>query len=361
MRKNHVFRPQVSEILEPRAVPSMAGVPVATGIQGIFVILPKQVSPTNPQVQAAFTAFDQSYIRAVDTLLSSTGPNGLVVPSSSSRMAFVSAIEESLQTFAEQLVLSLGTGSTTTTTTTGSTTTTTTTTTGSTTSAAASQVVSAVVGGGSNSLQSQLLGLSIAQIASQVPNASAGSGASNQALVPNVVNTAEQVRPTTVIPVTEAVGTASSTTDAGSTTNPSSPSTKAADDVRSLFGTFLNDYFKAVQGTLLATGSNGQVSPQANRAAFDAKVNQALQSLQSSLSASLARYPATSGLGPQIQSAIEGNGASSLKGQLASLATPQAAQAAVVRNFTLGSTQAIAQALAAITGDVAKVMAPAGP
>jgi hypothetical protein len=362
MRKNHVFRPQVSEILEPRAVPSMAGVTVPTGIEGISVTLPKQISLTNPQVQAAFTAFDQSYIQAVDTLLATTGPNGLVV-TSSSRAAFVSSIEESLQTFAQALVASLGTTSTSTTTTTTapvSTTTPTTTTPSLSHSAVAKQVVSAIVGGGSTSLESQILALSIEQIESQVPTTLTASGTSNQALVPIVVSTAEQVRPTTVVPVAETAGPESST-DLGSTLGSSSSSSKAGEDVRSAFGGFLNDYFKAVQGTLMAAGSNGQVNPSTNRAAFDVKVNQSLQSLETALTASLARYPATSGLGPQIQSAIEGNGPSSLKTQLASLATPQGAQATVVRNFTQASAQAIDQALAAISGDIAKLMGPAGP
>ena len=345
MRKDHVFRPQLTETLEPRAVPSMAGVTVETGIPGVTVTLPKQVSLTNPQVRAAFTAFDQSYYRAADALLSTAGPDGLIV-STNGQAAFVRSIEDSSQILIEQLVQSLGTPST------GSTTS---------TSVVAAQVVAAIVGG-SNSLESQLLGLSLAQIESQVPNASATSGGSNQALVPNVVTTAEQVRVTNRVPVAEAVGPATAASDLASTAkSPASPSPKAADDVRSAFGNFLNDYFKAVQGTLLAPGSAGQVSPQANRAAFDAKVNQSLQSLETSLSASLGRYPATSGLGPQIKSALEGNGPSSLKAQLANLATPQGAQSAVVRDFTLGSTRAIAQALAAIGGDVAKLVGPAGP
>jgi hypothetical protein len=341
MRTNHAFRPQLTEILEARAVPSMAGVTVATGIHGISVTLPKQVSLTNPQVQAAFKAFDQSYIQAVDTLLSTAGPNGLVV-SSTSLATFDSTIEQSLQALAKQLVLSLNAGST-----------------GSTTSPAASQIVSAIVGG-SNSLESQLLGLSLAQLQASVPGALGASGGSSTGLVPNAVTTAEQVRVPVRVPEAEEVGTSPSTDTALSPTT-TSPSTQAADDVRSAFNSFLGDYFKAVQGTLLAPGSTGQVNTQANRAAFNAKVDQALQSLQTTLAASLGRYPATSALGPQIKSAIEGAGASSLKGQLANLATPEGAQATVVRNFTLGSTRAIAQALASIGADVAKVMAPAGP
>jgi hypothetical protein len=341
-KKNHAFRPQLTEILEPRAVPSMAGVTVPTGIPHISVTLPQQVSLANPQVQAAFTAFDKSVFQAIDVLLTTVGPNGLVVPSNN-RAAFNATIEASVTTLAEQLVLSLNSTST-----------------GSTNSAVANQIVAAIVGGGANSLESQLLALSLEDIGVQVPNPSTSSTSSTQALVPNMVSTAEQVRPTTVIPVAEAVGT-STTTDRASTANPLPPSTNAANDVRSAFGNFLNDYFKAVQGTLLAPGSNGQVNPQANRAAFNTKVNVAIQSLETTLSSSLSRYPAVSGLAPRIQSAIEGDGPGSLKGQLANLATPQGAQATVVRDFTLQSTQAIAQALSLISGDVTKLMRPAGP
>ena len=112
---------------------------------------------------------------------------------------------------------------------------------------------------------------------------------------------------------------------------------------------------------LLAPSTGGQVAPAANRAAFDARVAQSLQSLQVRLSAALAANPATSAIKSQVLTTIAGDGATSLKGQLAGLATPQAAQASVVRDFTLGSTRAIAQALALIGGDLAKAVAPAGP
>ena len=364
MSKNHVFRPQVSEILESRAVPSLAGVTLATGIHGISVTLPQQVSLSNPQVQAAVTSFDQSYIEAVDTLLASNETSGLV-PTPSSRATFVSTIEESLETLAEQIVASLGTTATTTgstSTTTGSTSTTTTTgstTTGSTTTTAAKQVVTAIVGGGSTSLESQILALSIEQLESQVATTTTTTTSTNQGVVPTVVSTAEQVRTKSVVPELASVES-SSLTDLGSSTG-SSASSQASDAVRSAFGGFLNDYFKAVRGTLLAAGSNGQVNPSSNRAAFNVQVDQSIHSLDLALTASLARFPATSGLGPQIQSALEGNGASSLKTQLASLATPEAAQGTIVREFTLASTRVIAQVLATVSGDVAKLIGAAGP
>ena len=346
MRKDQVFRPQLTEILEPRAVPSMAGVTLATHIPGITVTLPSQVSPANPQVKAAFATFDQSYIRAVDTILLAPGPDGLVVPSNN-RAAFVTAIEKSLHTFAEQLVLSLGTGSTTPA--------------GSGTGGRTARRSRRRSSAGRTAWRPSCWGCRSRRSRLSVPNTSAGSGASTQALVPNAVTTAEQIRVTNRVPVAESVGPATTGADTTSSTSPSSPSTKAADDVRSAFGNFLDDYFQSVQGVLLAPGSNGQVNPQANRAAFDAKVAQSLQSLETQLTASLGRYPATSSLGPQIRAAIEGAGASSLQGQLANLATPQGAQAAVVRDFTLGSARTIAQALSLINGDDSKLVGPARP
>ena len=335
MRKHHAFRPRVSEILEPRAVPSAAGVATPTGILGITVTLPGQVSTSNPRVQAAFAAFDQSYIRAVDTVLLAPGPDGLVVPLRN-RAAFDSAVEQSLNTLARQLIQTLGNTST--------------------SSTAADQVASAILGGGSNSLEGRLLALSTAAIGLQVPGTSTTADGSSQALVANVVTTAEQVRPTHRVPVVEGVLPSTIAADAASAT----PSSKVAEDVRSAFGNFLNDYFKAVQGVLLAPGAGGQADPQAHRANFDARVDQALRSLETRLSSTVGRYPATSALGPQVRSAIEGNGAGSLKTQLANLATPGGPQAAIVRDFTLGSTRAIAQALSLINGDVSRLLGPAG-
>ena len=336
MRQHPAFRPRALESLEARAVPSVAGVTVPTGIPGLSVTLPRQVSLANPQVQAAFTAFDRSYVRAVDSILFAAGPDGLVVPSNN-RAAFVAAIERSLETFAEQLVASLGTTST-----------------PASPSGANLEVTSAIVGG-VDDLEARLLALSLAQFQLSVPNPSTHPAGPAHPAVPNVVDTALVVRPTTRVPVAESTGPASTGADAMSTAvGASRPSSKAESDVRSAFNVFLNDYFRAVQGVLLAPGQGGQTNPPARRADFDARVAQSLRSLEASLTASLARDPATSGLGPQVLAALEGAGPAGLKGQLAGLATPEATQAAVVREFTLGSTRLIARALAIITGDVAR-------
>ena len=338
MRTHRAFRPWLSEVLEPRAVPSTSGVATPTGVLGITVTLPAQVSPSNPRVQAAFAAFDRSYIRAVDTILLAPGADGLVVPLRN-REAFDASVERSLEALAGQLILSLNPATT------------------PADSAAASQVVSAIVGDGANSLESQLLALPTTAIGLQVPGASTTANGPAAALVPIVVDAAEQVRPTNRVPVAEAAGP--STTPANPTSMSTSPS-KASGDVRSAFNNFLNDYFKAVQGVLLAPVDGGRVDPPARRADFDARVDQALRSLGTRLSSTLTLDPATSTLGPRVVSTIEGAGAGSLKSRLASLATPDASEAAVVRDFTLGSTRAIAQALSMIAGDVAKLLGPAG-
>ena len=334
MRKLPAFRPWLAEILEDRAVPSVAGVTLPTGLPGISVTVPAQVPVDSPQVQAAIAAFDASYIRAVDALLTTPGPDGLVVPSNN-QPAFLKAVEQSLATLAEQLVLSLDAGSTSTT--------------GGATGMAASQVYSAILGG-PNSLEAELLSLSAASAQLQVPNTSATNGTSATTPVANVVTTAEQVRTTLRVPVAESTGGSSSVATGPVSSSLGSP---AVGEVRSAFNNFLNDYFKAVQGVLLTpTGGAGAANPQARRAAFDAEVGQALRALESRISATLVRDQATSGLAPRVLAVVGGDGPSSLKGRLANLATPEAAQASIVRAFTLGSTRAIARALAQITGDL---------
>jgi hypothetical protein len=336
MRPLRSFRPRVSDNLEARAVPATLGVVVPSGVLGLNVTLPTQVPVQSPEVQAAFTAFDQSYINAVDNILLAPNANGLIVPSAN-RTSFNSAIDQSLETLAEQLVQSVGTTST---------------------STVNDQVVAAIVGSSPTSLESQLSALSTTTIQLNLANVTSTGTSVSPTVVANVVTTAEEIRATSPVPVAESVDPATVTTSPASTSSTSStPSTKAANDVRSAFGNFLNDYFQAVQNTLMAPSPTGQVNPSANRAAFDAKVDQALQTLETRLSTTLASSPSTTGLASQVQAAIEGNNASSLKSQLAQLTTPAGNEAAVVRSFTLGSTQAIAQALSLISGDLAKAFA----
>ena len=335
MRKHRALRLRGVESLEPRAVPAatVVGVTIPTGLPGISVTLPSQVPVDSPQVKAAFVAFDQSFLNAVDNVLLAPGPNGLVVPSAN-RAAFDAAIENSLDLLATALLQSLGNTSA--------------------TSPAAAQISDAITGGGSNSLESQIQALSTEAIEvalPPIPNLVTVS--ESQTVVPLTVATAELVRPTLRPPVSSEDLATNLVADP---TSAASSSSRAANDIRSAFNNFLNDYFKAVQGVLLAADANGQVDPQAHRAAFDARVNQALQSLDLRLSATIVHYPAASPLAPQVQSAIGGAGAASLKSRLSGLATPDGPQAAVVRDFTLGSTKAIARALSLISGDVTKLL-----
>ena len=338
MRMTTSFRPRIADLLESRAVPATIGVVTPTGLPGLSVTLPSQVDVTSAPVQAAFQAFDQSYIRAVDTILLAQGTDGLVVPSRN-LAAFDQAVEASLQSLAEQLVLSLNPTTTTATT--------------------RGQVTAAIVGDDATSLESQLLARGVSAAALALPNVTSVANPAPLTAVPNVVTTAEQVRPTFRVPVAEGIGTAIPLTLSGPTSAGDATPAGVSAGVRSAFGNFLNDYFKAVQGVLLAPGANGQPNPAARRADFDAQVARSLQGLDARISTTLGRDPATSALGPQVQSAIEGADAASLRARLATLATPTTSQAAV-RDFTLGSTRAIAQALALIGGDVAKLLGPAG-
>ena len=332
------YRPRIADLLEARAVPAMIGVVTPTGLPGLSVTLPSQVDATSASVRAAFRAFDQSYTRAVDTILLTQGTDGLVVPARN-LAAFDKAVEASLQSLAEQLILSLNPTTTTATT--------------------SGQVTAAIVGNDATSLESQLLARGVSAAALALPNVTSVANPAPLTAVPNMVTTAEQVRPTFRVPVTEGLGTAIPLTLSGPTSTGDATPSGVSGGVRSAFGNFLNDYFQAVQGVLLAPGANGQPDPGANRADFDARVTRSLQALEARLSTTLGRDPATSALGPRVQSAIEGADAASLRARLATLATPTASQAAV-RDFTLGSTRAIAQALALIGGDVAKLQGPVG-
>jgi len=349
MRPQHAFRPRIDEILESRAVPSAAGIATPTGIFGITVSLPPQVPTDSPRVQAAFAAFDQSFLRAVDNVLYAPGPDGRVTPSAN-RSAFNAAVEQSLETLAQQLIQvlenPLAPGSPTTPTTTNS--------------ATESQVVEAIIGTSQSSLESQLLALATSSLSLTTPLSTHTGESSAASLVPNVVTTAELVRPTNRVPVAEGLFPSNSLATP-STSSASSDALQASREIRSAFGGFLSDYFKAVQGVLLVPDASGRIDTLANRAAFDARVSQALLSLESGLASAASRSPVTRGLTPHLQAAIGGDAATSLKSQLATLPTPANPQAAMVREFTLSSTQAIAQALALINSDLSRLLDPANP
>lgn len=342
MKIHRAFRPRVLEFLEDRAVPSVAGLSAPAGIStpaGVFnlsVTLPPQVRVGSPPVAAAFAAFDASVERSVEVLLLAPGPGGTVDPSAN-RAAFNRAVVGALDTLAADLVRSLGDTST------------------SAGSAAASRVVSAIVGDGPGSLENQILALATASIRAVAIPVPVHLTPPTPTPLTTFVDTAEQVRPTLRPPV--APGDVAPPSTVGDLA--ASPSAGATQGVRSAFGDFLKDYFRAVDGVLLAAGPDGRVAPGAHRADFDAQVDRALERLGGELTATLGRHPAASSMVPKVLRAVEGDGPDSLRSRLGALPTPAGPQAATVRDFTLGSTRAVAGILAMISDDVARLLRPA--
>jgi predicted TIM-barrel enzyme len=334
LRKHRVFRPQVSELLEARTVPSMAGVTSTATLLGISVSLPSQVPIGSPKVQAIINTFDQSYEQAVESVLLAPGPGGSI-NLAANRPAFDAAVVKALDTLATDLVQTLGNVAP--------------------TSAVATQVVDAITGNSPNSLESQLLALPTQAIESTTTIVSASIPLVHGTPVPLVtfVGSAEQARPMTRVPVAQAAPSVGQEIG-GLTTG---ASTDAAQEIRKAFGAFLDDYFQAMKAVLLAN-QGGTVNPQATRADFDAHVSKALQALGGSLSGTLSRYPAAWGLASQIRESIASDQAASLKSQLKGLPTPAGPQAAIVRDFTMGSIKLVADALSMITGNVSQALNP---
>src|SRR5690348_8735263 len=86
MSRRRAFRPQVSEYLEDRVVPSPAGASQATVVLGRTVPSLPQL-PDGDRVRAAFDDFVRGYTRAVQLVLLAPGPDGSVNPSAN-RAAF---------------------------------------------------------------------------------------------------------------------------------------------------------------------------------------------------------------------------------------------------------------------------------
>jgi hypothetical protein len=138
-----------------------------------------------------------------------------------------------------------------------------------------------------------------------------------------------------------------------------SASSQAVQDIRDAFTTFLNDYFQAVRSVFPGASQDGQIDTLADRCTFDAEVDDALQVLDGRLSDivnSVSSNPASSTLTVGICAAILGDGPDSLKSQLAVLPTPAGSQETLLREFTLGTFQAVAGVLALIAGDVAQIL-----
>jgi hypothetical protein len=131
--------------------------------------------------------------------------------------------------------------------------------------------------------------------------------------------------------------------------------TQAIRDVQSAFSGFLTTYFTAVKDVLLAADASGTSNPTANRSAFDNQVNKTLQALSDRLSRDLANVPAASALTARVKDAVIGDNPASLASRLPALPTPAGPEAALVREFTLGSFRTITNVFALISGDISKV------
>jgi hypothetical protein len=119
------------------------------------------------------------------------------------------------------------------------------------------------------------------------------------------------------------------------------------------FATFLQSYSAAVDSILLAPDADGTINPSANRAAFDAAVEQALETLANDLVASLGSVSPSSPLATQVVVAILGDSPDSLKSQLMALSTTAIEQGASARTVVADATQATRQASALVADLIA--------
>ena len=317
MRKQAGFRPRVAEALEERVVPSRAGVSAA-------------VAPASPQtaltarIRGAFSDFEQSLIQAINV--------DLVLPAYSGAAAFGSStqalalpLQQGLTTLARDLARVLGETPA--------------------EAAVAGQVRQAILGPARDSLRSRLDALTTASV-EQGASIYGYTNAVRQAIA-EVFARVNQEALAALPAVAAPAGTAA-------TQAPAPSSAKAVQGVRAAFASFLDAGLVAVHHTLLAPRTDGTVDPAANRPAFDARVDAALQALAAGLAADLGHSPAVAALAARTQAAIVGDGPDSLRGRLAALPTPTGAQPAQVRAFTLATTRTIGQALAQVAGDVAR-------
>jgi hypothetical protein len=334
----------MSDPLESRWVPS-ASVVSPTSIVGYTVSLPTQLA-TNAQAQSQLAAFAQTFEQDVQQILLAPQSNGAINPAAN-RDAFNAAVIQAIDNLNASLIQDLGTTSSTPTS--SPTTTITTTPTGPSSfipSTSQSQVATALVGKTPTSLENQILATPTTVLAGNGTQGSSTTAGSAPTPIPLTVST-------TITPTkgssTPAVGQSlPATSSLGGPSSDSTSTVAAAPAVRAAFGSFLQEYFKAVESDLLA--NPGQ--PQANRAAFDAKVSQALQTLNSQIAASLGAS-AGSNSAARISQALTGWNANSLQSRLLAQPTPVTTQASQVRAFTLGSSQAVAEVLATIMAELA--------
>jgi hypothetical protein len=337
MRRRRAFTPQVWDVLEDRAVPSLAAVAPPPILVGQTVALSPQVRDSS-QVHAAFDEFARSYFSAVNAILLAPDHGGVVDPAAN-RPAFDAAVKHALETLAQRVVASLGDSST------GSNLT--------------MQVVDAILGDGAGSLESQLMALStsaiegIADAAESIPANATESIQQAATRVSAIIDSPTAVAPAVAQAQAEAVATASTRIPDDAPT--AVELSKALPQAREAFGAFLGDYYRAVRDVLLATGADGIADASAARQRFDARVDASLKLLVDTVSRELESASAPTTSMDRVRAAIEEPGTGTLETQLASLATPENLEAATVRAFTIDAFRAVTSVFSLLAGDLAAI------
>jgi hypothetical protein len=131
---------------------------------------------------------------------------------------------------------------------------------------------------------------------------------------------------------------------------PLPPPLEGSPQVQQAFAVFTQFYVQAVDDVLLAPGPNGSVDPAANRAAFDAAVSQALDTLAGNLVSVLGNVPLNSPAVSEVIDTIIGADAGSLESLLMAQSTASIEQAAAAGTPGAVLLPAIGQALARLTG-----------
>jgi hypothetical protein len=331
VRTLRAFRAVGFEPLEDRVVPTVLSSPVL--FEPSFAI-PAQVQNLQ-SVRVAFDTFMTQYVQAFDRVLLAPAPDGSVNPAAN-RAAFDQRVDQDLIQLDNAIVSAISTSNL------------------PNSQALIAQVQSAIVGDSAQSLQSRLAAL-------PTPPTSPGTQATTVLAatqnLSQIIRTVESLFPSTpratnVPSGMELITKPLSTTRTPETTQ-SSASVLLTHKVRQAYTSFLQSYFHAVQDVLLAPGADGTINPVANRAAFDARVNTSLNSLNGAISSAFGKTPQASPVVAKVQQVLVGPGANSLEAQLKALPSPASAQGQPLTLFGLDSTRAIGSSLALMMGDVA--------
>lgn len=311
MRKTQTFRPTGGEVLEDRTVPS-------GGLDGIFGGLIGSVPAQDArQVAQAFATFERTYSQDVRTILLPSGTTDFTA----SRQAFDKAIGSALadlNTSIDTTIKNLPTAAT-----------------------LQSTVQDELLGSGPNSLSTQLAAI---PTPSDLTYRSASSF-SREGLR-DIYQTAGQV--------TDQVRIAPAPTG----TITAQAVRQTLQSVENAFRTFNQTYNQAVQSTLLPKGTT---DPSTNRAAFNAAVTTALNTLNTSVasavSTNLSALPPT--LATTIQNDLLTTTASpgttsdnSLQGRLAAITTPSSNRFFPTLAFRFQSYMAIGRADGQVVQDI---------